>query len=243
MALQLTAAHHTIAGLRDRNEDFVGMIMPGEPELSTKGMIGALADGVSSSKSGAEAAEYAVRRLLTDYYAKQAQGTVTDTLDQVISAINSQTNQQGATLADYGGMVTTLTALILRGNEYYFSHVGDTRLYRLRNDELEQLTIDHVADTSTKRHLLTRAIGLDSRVVIDHGAGEIETGDIFLLASDGVWAALPEHELSWHLSELVDDKRSAEGTARLLIDAAMAAGSTDNLSVLVARVDQLPSPR
>lgn len=240
MPLQLTAAHHTTAGLRGCNEDFVGMIMPAEPALSTKGMIGAIADGVSSSEGGREAAEYAVRHLLADYYAMQETGSVTDVLDQVIGTVNRQLNRLGATLAEHGGMATTLTALVLCGNTYYFSHVGDTRLYLLRNDELKQLTVDHVADQSTRKHILTRAIGLDSRVVIDHGSGEIETGDIFLLATDGVWAALPEHELSWHLSELVGGKRSAEGTARLLIDAALAAGSTDNLSVLVVRVDQLP---
>lgn len=233
MHLKLTAAHQTTIGLRERNEDFVGMIMPDEPALSTKGMIAAVADGVSGSQGGGEAAEYAVRSLLTDYYTSPEPGEVTEILDAVISIINRQINERG-------GMATTLTALVLRGDTYYFSHVGDTRLYRLRNDELKQLTVDHVADQSAKKHMLTRAIGLDSRVMIDHGTGKIETGDIFLLATDGVWAALPEHELSWHLSELVDDKRSAEGTARLLIDAALAAGSTDNVSVLVVRVDQLP---
>ena len=240
MFLKLTAAHQTTTGLRERNEDFAGMIIPEEPVLSTRGMIAAVADGVSSSQGGGEAAEYAVRSLLRDYYASPEPGEVTDILDRVISVINSQISERGTMFAEHGGMVTTLTALVLRGNAYYFSHLGDTRLYRLRNDELEQLTVDHVADQSARKHMLTRAIGLDSRVVIDHGTGKIETGDIYLLTTDGVWGALPEHELSWHLSELVDDKRSAEGTARLLINAALAARSTDNLSVLVVRVDQVP---
>ena len=137
-------------------------------------------------------------------------------------------------------MATTLTALVVRGNAFYFCHVGDTRLYRLRDDDLELLTTDHVADSDTHKHVLTRAIGLDSTIAVDHGTGELDSGDIFLLATDGVWASLPEHELSWHLSELVDNRRSAEGTAKLLIDAALAAGSTDNLSALVVRVDHLP---
>lgn len=243
MSLKLTAAHRSAIGLRERNEDRVGMIMPSEPELSTKGMIAAVADGVSGSQGGGKAAEYAVHSLLTEYYASPSSEQVTAALDTVIGAINHQINEQAALLGARGSMATTLTALVLRGHAYYFSHVGDTRLYRLRNDTFEQLTMDHVVDQSAKQHLLTRAIGLDSRVMIDHGTDNIETGDIFLLATDGVWAALPEHELSWHLSELVDDKRSAEGTATLLIDAALAADSTDNLSVLVVRVDQLPEIR
>ncbi|MFM8468060.1 MAG: PP2C family protein-serine/threonine phosphatase [Oxalobacteraceae bacterium] len=240
MSLKLTAAHQTTMGLRVRNDDCVGMMMPVEPALSAKGMIGIVADGVSGSAGGGEAAKLAVRSLLKDYYAAP-DSNVTEALDTVLCAINHQIYERGAAFAERGGMATTLTALVLRDHAYYFSHVGDTRLYRLRNDTFEQLTTDHVADSSAKKHLLTRAMGLDARVMIDHGTGELETGDIFLLATDGVWAVVPEHELSWHVSELVDDKRSAEGTAQLLIDAALAAGSTDNVSVLVVRIDQLPT--
>ncbi len=240
MPLQLTAAHHTATGLREHNEDFVGMVTPGEPELSTKGMIAAVADGVSGSDGGREAAEYTVRGLLTDYYATPDTWQVTQGLDKVIKAINSWVNKQGSTRAQRGGMATTLTTLVVRGNFYYFSHVGDSRLYRLRGDEFKRLTTDHVWDHAELKHVLTRAIGLDSQIAIDHGMGELKAGDIFLLATDGVWAALPEYDLSWHLSELIDDKRSAEGTAKLLIDAALAAGSRDNLSVVVVRIDQLP---
>ena len=88
--------------------------------------------------------------------------------------------------------------------------------------------------------MLTRAIGIDSQLAIDHGMGELCAGDIFLLASDGVWGAMPEYDLSWHLSELIDGQRGAEGTARLLVDAALAGGSKDNVTALVVRIDQLP---
>ena len=240
MPLKLTAAHYTATGPRDHNEDFVGMVTPGEPELSIKGMVAAIADGVSGSDGGREAAEYSVRGLLTDYYATPDTWQVTQALDKVIKAINSWVNQQGSLRAERGGMATTLTALVLRGNFYYFSHVGDSRLYRLRDDEFKRLTADHVWDHAELKHVLTRAIGLDSQLAIDHGMGEIKAGDIFLLATDGVWAALPDYDLSWHLSELIDDKRSAEGTAKLLVDAALAAGSKDNASVVVVRIDQLP---
>jgi serine/threonine protein phosphatase PrpC len=240
MPLQLTAAHYTATGLREHNEDFVGIVTPGEPELSTKGMIAAVADGVSGSDGGREAAEYTVRGLLTDYYATPDTWQVTHALDKVIKAINGWVNKQGATRAQRGGMATTLTSLVLRGNFYYFSHVGDSRLYRLRGDELKRLTTDHVWDHAELKHVLTRAIGLDSQIAIDHGMGELKAGDIFLLATDGVWASLPEYDISWHLSELTGDQRSAEGTAQLLVDAALAAGSRDNLSAVVVRIDQLP---
>ena len=241
MSLQVCAFYCTDTGRRHRNEDAVGLFLPNEPELSTKGMIAAIADGVSGSADGREAAEYSVRALLSDNGVKASDGAaVIPALDEAFQTIHRSLRQRNSSHAESVGMATTLTALVVRGNAFYFCHVGDTRLYRLRDDDLELLTTDHVADSDTHKHVLTRAIGLDSTIAVDHGTGELDSGDIFLLATDGVWASLPEHELSWHLSELVDDRRSAEGTAKLLIDAALAAGSTDNLSALVVRVDHLP---
>ncbi len=240
MPLVFTAAHHSHTGLRDHNEDFVGMVTPSEPEIRTKGMIAAVADGVSGSAGGREAAEYTVRRLLTDYYATPDTWPVTQSLDRVIKAINSWVQQQSSIRADAGGMATTLTALVVRGNVYFFAHVGDTRLYLLRDGTLKRLSTDHVWDRPEMRHVLTRAIGLDSQLAIDHGMGELQAGDIFLLASDGVWGALPEYDLSWHLSTLAEQPDTPEATARLLVDAALAAGSKDNASAVVVRIAQLP---
>jgi serine/threonine protein kinase len=90
------------------------------------------------------------------------------------------------------------------------------------------------------QHVLTRAIGLDSQLAIDHGMGELQERDIFLLASDGVWAALSEYELTHALSELLHEQASAERVAQALVQAALDAGSQDNSSVLVLRVDALP---
>ena len=240
MLLQLTAGHLTAAGRRDHNDDAVGITMPTDPDRTVRGVIAVIADGVSSSHRGSEAASHAVRELLHRYYAVPQTGDTLQLLKESLESINRWIHAQGSDHKEQGDMATTLTALVLRDNFYYFSHVGDSRLYRLRDSELEQLTIDHVWDQSERRHVLTRAIGLDSYVDLDQGTGELKQGDIFLLATDGVWASLPEHELSWHLSELIDDKRTADGTAQLLVDAALAAGSTDNLSALIVRVDQLP---
>ncbi len=240
MPLLLSAAHHTATGLREHNEDFVGMVTPAEPEISTSGMIAAVADGVSGSAGGREAAEYCVRGLLTDYYATPDTWPVTQALDRVIKAINSWVQQQGSLRAEAGGMATTLTALVVRGTHYYFAHVGDSRLYLLRQGQLRRLTTDHVWDRPEMRHVLTRAIGLDSRIAIDHGMGELREGDIFLLASDGVWGALAEDDLQWHLSTLDEDPDHPDATAKLLVDAALANGSTDNASALVVRIQQLP---
>lgn len=236
MPLLLTAAHHTATGLREQNEDAVGMVIPGEPDISVKGMIAAVADGVSGSTGGREAAEYSVRSLLTDYYATPDTLPVTQALKHVIEAINGSVQQQG-------GMATTLTALVVRGHQYYVAHVGDSRLYLLRNGALKRLTTDHVRDRPEMRHVLTRAIGLDSQLELDHGMGELRQGDIFLLVSDGVWGALPKSDIEWHLSTLNESGADADYTAKLLVDAALANGSTDNATALVIRVQQLPEEK
>lgn len=240
MPLTVSIGHATRAGVRERNEDFVGMVTPNEPDLTTKGLIAAIADGVSGNDGGREASEYTVRGLLTDYYATPDTWPVTQSMDRVIKAINSWVQNQGSVRKELAGMATTLTAVVLRGSFYYFSHVGDTRLYLLRAGTLTRLTADHVWDRPEMQHVLTRAIGLDSRLAIDHGMGELRERDVLLLASDGVWAAMTEYDLTHSLSDIALGQVNAETGANMLVDAALKAGSKDNCSALVLRVDALP---
>ncbi|QDZ26544.1 bifunctional protein-serine/threonine kinase/phosphatase [Noviherbaspirillum sp. UKPF54] len=240
MSLSVATGHATFTGLRERNEDFVGMVTPDEPELSAKGLIAAIADGVSGNAGGREASEYTVRGLLADYYATPDTWPVTQALDRVIKAINGWVQRQGSTRAELAGMATTLTAVVLRGGFYYFAHVGDTRLYLLREGRMARLTVDHVWDRPEMQHVLTRAVGLDSRLAIDHGMGESRAGDVFLLACDGVWACLSEHDIARHLEEVAAGRAAPSHTADTLVKAALAAGSGDNCSALILRVNALP---
>ncbi|MDP9107555.1 MAG: bifunctional protein-serine/threonine kinase/phosphatase, partial [Pseudomonadota bacterium] len=158
----------------------------------------------------------------------------------VLSATNSWVQQQGSLRAELAGMATTLTCVVLRGSCYHFAHVGDSRLYLLRGGVLARLTTDHVWDQPDMQHVLTRAIGLDSRLAIDHGMGELQVGDVLLLATDGVWAELRDYDLTHHLSQTALRKSEPEHSALALVEAALAAGSRDNLTALVLRVDALP---
>lgn len=240
MPLSISAAHRTDPGPRASNEDFVGMVTPANPELGARGLIAAIADGVSGNNGGREAAEFTVRNLLADYYATPDTWSVTQSLQKVITAVNSWVQSQGTKRPELAGMATTLTALVLRGNFYYFSHVGDSRLYLLRAGKLNRLTTDHVWDKPEMQHVLTRAVGLDTRIAIDHGLGESRLGDVFLLATDGLWSVLTEYEINRQLSLLALSATDAEGTAQGLLQIAQQAGVRDNLSVLVIRVDDLP---
>ncbi|PND82731.1 hypothetical protein C1X11_27870, partial [Escherichia coli] len=82
------------------------------------------------------------------------------------------------------------------------------------------LTTDHVWDKPEMQHVLTRAVGLDTRIAIDHGMGECRPGDVFLLATDGLWSALTEYELNRQLSLLALNTADAESTAQALLQAA-----------------------
>lgn len=240
MPLTTAVGHASLAGKRERNEDFVGMVTPNEPELSTKGLIAAIADGVSGNEGGREASEYTVRGLLADYYATPETWPVTQALDRVLQATNSWVQRQSSARPELAGMASTLTAIVLRGRSYHFAHAGDSRLYLLRNGAMSRLTTDHVWDRPEMRHVLTRAVGLDSHLVIDHGMGVIEVGDIFLLATDGVWGALSEFDLRHCLTHLAAAKTNAGAAAAALVDAALAAGSPDNASAIVLQVTGLP---
>lgn len=238
--LAVATGHATLTGKRERNEDFVGMVTPTEPELSTKGLIAAIADGVSGNEGGREASEYTVRGLLADYYATPDTWPVTQALDRVLKATNSWVQRQSSVRPELAGMATTITTVVLRSRFYYFAHAGDSRLYLLRDGALTRLTTDHVWDRPEMQHVLTRAVGLDSHLALDHGMGQLQQGDVFLLATDGVWAALTEYDVHHHLTLLASGKASADSAATLLAEAAIAAGSTDNASVLVLQITALP---
>ena len=240
MPLILNATHATRTGLRARNEDFVGMVTPLEPDLSAKGFLAAIADGVSGNDGGREASEYAVRGLLADYYATPDTWPVTQSLERVLKASNGWIMHHASIRPELAGMATTLTCLVLRGHFYYFAHIGDTRLYLLRAGVLTRLSSDHVWDRPEMQHVLTRAIGLDKQLTIDHGMGQSLPNDVFLLASDGLWASISNLDLSFHLEQLAQNLVSADACAETLLDIALAGGSSDNLTALIVQVQALP---
>ena len=248
MPLTIRTGHASLTGVRERNEDFLGMIVPEGEELANKGIIAAIADGVSGHGGGREAAEYAVRGLLSDYYATPDTWEATLAVDCVTNAINRWVIAQGRAHAEWHGMATTLTALILRGRRYTLAHVGDTRCYLVNRagqtagsgaGPLHQLTTDHVWDRPGMQHVLTRGIGIDDRLHLDFSEGELHPGVLFLLLSDGVWESLRDDGIAAMLRVHQDPQMLAQALA----EAALARGSQDNCSALVLQVDALPVHR
>ncbi|WP_374601655.1 protein kinase [Niveibacterium sp.] len=236
MSLSVRLGHASLTGPRARNEDFVGAVTPEGAELDNKGLLAALADGVGGHADGREAAEFTVRSLLCDYYATPDTWAVPKALDKVIGAANRWLVSQSAKRGEAAGMATTLTAVVLRGRRWISAHVGDTRLYLLRDGALKRLTVDHVWEHPELSTVLSRAVGLDRHLAVDYAEGELAAGDRFLICCDGVWGTLNEARLLAIL-EKYDDPQEA---AFALADSAVDSGSQDNCSALVLQVDVLP---
>lgn len=234
--LEISVGQATQTGPRERNEDYCGIVTPQDGQLVTKGMMLAVADGVSGVRGGREAAEYTVRSVLADYYATPETWEIPHALDKVLLAINRWLLAQGSTNRELAGMATTLSLLVLRGKRYYTAHVGDSRIYRLRGETFEQLTTDHVWDRPDMRHVLKRAIGLDQFLSMDYAEGELRGNDLFLLVSDGVWEPLGDLAMHQLLQLHQDTQRAAEA----LVKETLARGGQDNSTALVVRIEHLP---
>ena len=235
MSLAVSVGQASSVGRRESNEDCTAVATPSPDELDTKGLMAALADGVGGGNRGREAARAVARGLLNDYYGAPDTWSVQRTVDTVVNALNRWLIAQNGGASGAAPMATTLSALVLRGHRYHVAHVGDSRVYLLRDGELRHLTTDHVWEHPDMRHVLTRAVGLDPHLVLDYASGELVTGDVFLLVSDGVWEPLGDSAMLKLLTVGAD----SEVIARQLTEAAMEAGGQDNASAMVLRVDRL----
>lgn len=236
MPLQVAIGYSSLTGPRERNEDFCGVATPEGLELENKGVIAAVADGIGGHKGGREAAEYTVRGLLADYFATPDTWGVPRAIETVTTALNRWVIAEGSRNAELAGMATTLSAIVLRGRRFYTAHIGDSRIYRLQEGRLQQLTVDHIWEHPELNNVLSRAIGLDPRLLLDFSDGELAPDDRFLLVSDGVWGVLPDALMA----EVLLDHPEPQAAAAALTSLAIAQGGHDNASAVVVDVLALP---
>ena len=141
--LKISLSQFSDKGIKPENQDTLGARIPEGTALITKGIAIAIADGVSSSRSAQQASQSAVRGFLTDYYATPDTWCTQQSAIQVIKSLNQYLWGQSRNNVREEGYLTTFSSLILKGNTAFVFHVGDTRVYRFRHGELEQLTRDH----------------------------------------------------------------------------------------------------
>jgi serine/threonine protein phosphatase PrpC len=258
--LRVTFGGHSVAGIKQQNEDAFAASRPSSKNVSNlKGIVACVADGVSCSENAQLASQTAVTLFINDYYSTPESWTVKTSAARVLSSLNSWLYHHGR--QDHqpqNGAVTTFSAAIFKSQTAHLFHAGDSRIYRLRKGTLEQLTTDHCNHASGDKSYLTRALGMDSHLEVDYIQTELELGDLFLLTTDGVHETLDRHELIT-LTETIEKTNKApvdntssdrsfnhpseqmlETMAATIVDQALASGSEDNLSCLLVRVEELP---
>lgn len=242
--LTLSIGQYSDAGKKSINQDFHGAYIPKGMLLASKGIAVAIADGISSSNVSQIASEASVSSFLSDYYSTSDAWSVKASAQKVLSATNSwlysQTRNSPHRFDKDKGYICTFSALIIKSRTAHIFHCGDTRIYRLSGNTLEQLTTDHQHSISTKTTYLTRALGINDYVEMDYVTFPVNEGEVFVLSSDGVHEHLSNQEIARHLHEQPDD---LDELAESISQQAINSGSHDNVTLQIVRVDQLPEPR
>jgi protein phosphatase len=250
-ALEMASATHT-GMVRAHNEDAIGT----DPSIG----LAVLADGMGGYNAGEVASGIAValiskesRDMLSRVASNERdRGTgelmAIKILRNVIGRANASIFQAANSQPQYAGMGTTLVVALLADNQLIVAHVGDSRLYRLRGDELEQLTRDHsllqeqidsgmitkeMARRSQNKNLVTRAVGIEPQVEADIHTYEAVEGDMFLLCSDGLNDMVDDEDILLTLASL---KANLPLAANQLVQMANDNGGRDNVSVILIRV-------
>jgi protein phosphatase len=234
--LLLRVGHSSRPAAGKSNEDCYGIVTPAsEPTAAARGSMIAIADGVSGGGVGRFASEVTVTTLLRDFYATPQHWSVSLAVDRVLRPINDWLEVANCRHPELQGAVSTLSLLLFTGGRYHLVHVGDTRVYRRRGAAFRQLTRDHTWPRRDMRHVLKRAVGLDTHLVADYADGELHAGDTFLMASDGVWEVLGEDRLRELVQGGGDPQAIAEGlTDRSLSSQARYMGRNDATAIVVA---------
>lgn len=238
--LKISVGQFSDKGAKETNQDFHGVLIPDEPLLSLKGIAIVLADGISTSSVSRIAAESAVKGFLTDYYCTSESWSVRTSAQRVLDATNSwlhaQTRSQYAYDKDRG-YVCTLSAMVIKSTTAHLFHIGDSRIYRLSGNTLEQLTNDHRIVISSQQSYLGRALGVNPQVEIDYQMLRLEPGDVFVLVTDGIYEHLGARQMAKAVNE---GQADLDAAAKAIADQAFDAGSGDNLTVQIVRIDALP---
>ena len=234
-----------IGCVRDENEDAIGH-WPHED-----GVLFAVADGLGGHNAGQVASALALGVLAREMDRAPGSWAVAKRLRRAIQEANLTIHQKGITVPELRQMGTTLTASALVGGMLITAHVGDCRLYRLRDGQLTQLTKDHTwvweqveygilspeeARTHPRRHMITRCLGPNLLVSIDVLQTDLKPGDVLAQCSDGIHSLLPEAEITAVLGT-----SPPEDACHALVQLARERGGDDNISIQVAAVTDCPT--
>ena len=244
------AAKTDVGMKRTHNEDYFSLIEDEQLFLVADGM-GGHASGEVASKMAAETIGEFYQRTREDedatwpYKMDRSLSYIENRLVCAVKLANLRIFETSNRDLRYKGMGTTIVSTLVSGDKIYVGHVGDSRVYRVRDGGISQLTRDHslledykearpgMSDEEQRKfphkNVITRALGMRDTVQVDITSEDIQDGDLFLLCSDGLSGMVPDPALLEHLKVGAD----LDDAVGKLVTAANAAGGTDNITVLV----------
>lgn len=249
-----TAMLTDVGRVRNNNEDAITI----DPEL---GLL-LLSDGMGGYQAGEVASAIANETVLNvvrgesrgirtaEEDRNQANWPQTLLLEKAVTQAHKAIHEAAASRPECAGMGTTIVAVWLHQNRMSVAHVGDSRLYRFRIGELTQITRDHSlveemiargeysrqdAQHMVRKNIVTRALGAEGEVRVELNDRSLEIGDLLLMCSDGLSDLVTDENIRVTLRQYHDD---LEAGAQQLVQQALRAGGKDNVSVVLARVDQ-----
>ena len=244
--LRVSIGGHSMTGLKTRNDDaFAARLPDTRSARQMKGVVAAIADGISVSERSHMASQLSVTQFIEDYLSTPDSWGVETCASKVLRALNDWLFAQTKSTSSLGGtsqsnaMVTTFSAAVIRSKTLHIFHIGDSRIYRLRDGELNCLTRDHAVNFTRDDTVLTAALGMDSRLMVDYSQTDLEEGDIVFLATDGITSALSHDKLQRFLSDKISNSASLDDTSKALCQAALDAGSQDNLTCGLLKIETL----
>jgi PPM family protein phosphatase len=246
----ITIGSATHVGMkRQENQDYHAWHLP--EDGSKKGILLALADGMGGRYGGSTASKIAVDVLIETYY-KDMSHSISESLEKAFQKANEEVAARGRTDINLAGMASTLTAVVLKPDKMYYAHVGDSRGYIIHKDEIKQFTEDHSfvadlikagqiteeeAETHPERNIITRAIGLESKLRVDAPAEPqtIKKDQYILLCCDGLHGVVSNEGIM----SAVYEYKEPELICEKLVESANELGGPDNITVMIARVDRI----
>ena len=250
MRLGQNVGHGSDVGrIRPLNEDYhrVWQFPLADGELT----LLAVADGMGGAAAGEVASEMAVQIVLREIkeVADVGDGSATKILGEALKLANRAIHDRTITEVDKQGMGTTASVLLLAENRYLIGQVGDSRVYLLRDGTLRQITKDHSfvqeqvdaglltpeqARVHPYSNVITRCVGAGMEVTPDIYFGNLQSGDLILLASDGLTGMLSDADIRERLSS----GRDLHEICRSLVNDSNARGGIDNVTVVLLKIEE-----
>jgi len=237
---------YSTAGKKPENQDAFAALVPKASEITSKGIVATIADGLSSASRAADAAQISVTQFINDYYATPDTWSTQKSASKVLTSLNHWlSSQTDAESGDASQWLTTFTSLIVKSSTGYVFHVGDTRLSVLRQNQIEIITRDHNrrSGNGSNHVVLTRALGADPRLKVDVHQIDVKAGDIYLLTCDGVHDFLSNAAIQSKLQNLPKKptNKDLEAISKHIVDFALEMGSNDNVSCLLMYIGGTPN--